>query len=113
MSSLGPSPDAPRPSPVHPHAHEDPTIYVPANFPRWLVDLIDQEVRLKGTSRSAVLREIVAHALDPEARKGANGYGYYLRARDAEKARALLAGLSLLVLTLGGWTLGLLATNAF
>lgn len=96
----------------HPHAHEDATIYVPANFPKWLVELVDQEVRLKGTSRSAVLREIVAQALDPEARKGGPAYGYYLRARDAEKARALLASLALLVLALGGWTLGLLAAQS-
>lgn len=93
---------------THPHAHEDPVIYVPANFPRWLVELIDEEVRMKGTSRSAVLREIVANALDPEARKGV-AYGYYLRARDAERARVLLSSMSLLLLSLGGWTLGFLA----
>jgi hypothetical protein len=112
VSETGQPPDAPRHPPVHPHAHEDATIYVPANFPKWLVELVDQEVRLKGTSRSAVLREIVAHALDPQARKGGANYGYYLRARDVEKARALMASLSLFVLTLGGWTLGLLAAGS-
>jgi len=84
--------------------------YVPIRVEDRLLALIDEEARRKGSNRSAVIREVLWAALDPEKRRG-EAYGYYLRSRDAEKARALLASLSLLVLTLGGWTLGLLLAN--
>lgn len=90
--------------------HESPNReYVPVRLDDRLLNLLDQEAKLKGTNRSAVIREVLWAALDPEKRRG-ESYGFYLKARDAEKARALLASLTLVVFSVGVWTLGFLAT---
>ena len=75
-----------------------------------LLHLIDEEAKQRHVNRSTIVREVLWASLDPEKRRG-ESYGHYLRARDVDKARAILASLTLLVFTLGGWTIGLLAVK--
>ena len=84
--------------------------------PRWCRftdqewELLKKEAEGKGVDVVTILREIVRCALEPKNRKG-ESYGFYLKARDLEKARALLASLTLLVFGFGAVTLGLLASQ--